>query len=83
MKPRSFAAPAIAVSDPVILGAEVDKVVLVVMAGKTPREVVRRAVNILKDSGVDVLGVVLNNADEVLPYHYDYGYYGYSHEEEK
>jgi hypothetical protein len=26
-----------------------------------------------------MLGVVLNNAENVLPYYYDYGYYGYSH----
>ncbi len=73
------AAPVIAVSDPVILGSEIDRVILVVMAGKTPREVVRRAKDILTDSGVNVLGVVLNNVDEVLPYYYDYGYYGYSY----
>ena len=71
------AAPVIATSDPMILGSEVDGVLLVVMAGKTPREVVKRAKDILIDSGVKMLGVVLNNAENVLPYYYDYGYYGY------
>ncbi len=71
-------APVIVVSDPIILGSEVGGVLLVVMAGKTPREVVKRAKDILADSNVKILGVVLNNADEVLPYYYDYRYYGYS-----
>jgi capsular exopolysaccharide synthesis family protein len=77
------AAPVIAVSDPIILGSEVGGVLLVVMAGKTPREVVKRAKNILADSNVHILGVVLNNADEVLPYYYDYRYYGYPGTDEK
>lgn len=77
------AAPVIAVSDPIILGSEVDRVLLVVMAGKTPREVVKRARDILTDSNVKVLGVVLNNVDRVLPYYYDYGYYRYSYGGEK
>lgn len=73
------AAPIIAVSDPIILGSEVDGVLLVVMAGKTPREVVKRAKDILVDTNVKILGVVLNNVEEVLPYYYDYRYYGYSY----
>lgn len=77
------AAPVIAVSDPIILGSEVGGVLLVVMAGKTPREVVRRARDILVDSKVKILGVVLNNVDEVLPYYYDYRYYGYPGTERK
>ncbi len=72
------AAPVIAVSDPIILGSEVDGVLLVVMAGKTPREVVKRGRDMLVESNVKLFGVVLNNANEVLPYHYDYGYYSYS-----
>jgi len=72
-------APVVAVSDPIILGSEVDGVLFVIMAGKTPREVVKRAKDILVDSNVNVVGAVLNNVDEVLPYYYDYRYYGYTH----
>lgn len=76
-------APVIAVSDPIILGSEVGGVLLVVMAGKTPREVVKRAKDILADSNVKILGIVLNNVDEVLPYYYDYRYYGYPSTEKR
>jgi Mrp family chromosome partitioning ATPase len=47
----------------------------------TPREVVLRAHNVLEDAQANVVGVVLNNANEVLPYYYDYNYYGYSSKE--
>jgi Mrp family chromosome partitioning ATPase len=55
-------------------------VLLVVQAGKTPRQVVRRAHDLLKTVEANVLGVVVNNAAEALPYYYDYKYYGYDEE---
>jgi len=70
-------APVVPVCDPLVLGPQVDGVLLVVMAGRTPREVVRRARDLLVDVNANLLGVVLNNASEILPYHYDYRYYGY------
>jgi len=70
-------APIIPVSDPLLLSTELDGVILVVMAGKTPREVVKRANDLLKDARSNLLGVVVNNVEEVLPYYYDYKYYGY------
>lgn len=70
-------APVIPVSDPLILSPEMDGVLLVVRAGKTQREVVKRATDLMKDAGVNIIGVVLNNVEEVLPYYYDYKYYGY------
>ncbi len=71
------APPVLPVADPVMLAQEVDGVIIVVMAGLTPREVVRRARDVLDDGRASLLGVVLNNAAEVLPYYYDYSYYGY------
>jgi len=70
--------PVLPVSDTLFLGSEVEAVVLVVLAGVTPREVVQRTKNVLEDSRANIIGVVLNNATQVLPYFYDYKYYGYS-----
>jgi capsular exopolysaccharide synthesis family protein len=75
-------APVLAVSDTLFLCSEMESVLLVVLAGVTPREVVRRAYNILQDSMAPVAGVILNNASQVLPYYYDYKYYGYSQDSE-
>ena len=69
-------APVLAVSDTLFLCSEIETVLMVVMAGVTPRQVVVRARNILLDSNAHVGGVVLNNASRVLPYYYDYEYYG-------
>ena len=75
-------APVIPVSDPMLISSEVDGVVLVILAGRTPRNVALRAKNILIDADANLLGVVVNNLSEVLPYHYYYKYYGY-HESEQ
>jgi capsular exopolysaccharide synthesis family protein len=70
-------APVLAVSDTLFLCSEIEAVMLVVLAGVTPREVVQRSKNILDDSRANLVGVILNNATQVLPYYYDYKYYGY------
>jgi capsular exopolysaccharide synthesis family protein len=75
-------APVLAVSDTLFLCSEIEAVMLVVLAGVTPREVVQRTKNVLDDSRANVAGVILNNATQVLPYYYDYKYYGY-HQESK
>ncbi len=73
------APPVIPVSDPVIIAAETDATLLVVRAGSTPRDVVKRSQNFLNNSRINVLGVVLNNYDEVLPYYYSPRYYSYKY----
>jgi len=75
--------PVLPVSDPMLISSAVGKVAMVVLAGKTPRDVVLRAKNILLDADADIIGLVVNNHSEVLPYYYDYKYYGYSHEPSK
>ncbi|OQX84439.1 MAG: hypothetical protein B6D63_04655 [Candidatus Latescibacteria bacterium 4484_7] len=75
-------APVIPVSDPMLIANEVDGVILVLLAGKTPRNVAIRAKNILIDGNATILGVVVNNLSEVLPYYYDYKYYGYKESED-
>jgi capsular exopolysaccharide synthesis family protein len=70
-------APVIPVSDPLILGGEVDGICLVIKAGETQQEVVTRAVSLIEQSGARLLGVVLNNVKHALPYYYNHKYYGY------
>jgi len=71
--------PVIPVSDPVLIASEADGTLLVVKAGSTPREVVKRAVNFLQNSKINILGIVLNNLEEVLPYYYSSRYYSYGY----
>jgi protein-tyrosine kinase len=72
--------PVLAVSDTLFLCTEIESVLLVVLAGVTPRQVVTRARNVLLDSNARIGGVVLNNAAQALPYYYDYKYYGVQRE---
>lgn len=74
--------PVIPVSDSLVLTGECDGVLLVVMAGTTPREIVKRARDLLQDASANILGLVMNNLRETLPYYYDYRYYGYKREKD-
>jgi len=74
------APPVVPVDDVGILGPHLDGVLLVVLAGKTDRMVVKRAIDILHDVNAEVLGIALNNLHGVLPYYYDYKYYRYRYD---
>ncbi len=76
-------APILPVSDPMLLAGQVDGVLLVVKAGETQKEIVQRAVDILDVNRKQVIGVVLNNVNNSLPFYYDYRYYGYEYRPEK
>ncbi len=69
--------PLLPVSDTMVLAPEAEAVLFVIMAGKTPRDVVVRGKTLLADVNARIAGVVLNNSDGVLPYYYNYKYYGY------
>jgi len=71
--------PLVPVSDPMLLASKVDGVLLVVKAGETQKEVVQRAVEIVDPRKNNVLGVVLNNMTQTLPFYYNYGYYHYEY----
>jgi succinoglycan biosynthesis transport protein ExoP len=73
--------PVIPVSDPLHYVEAVDGIIYMVMAGRTPRDVVKRGVDILRGVGANIVGVVANNLSEVLPYYYDRKYYGYEQRE--
>ena len=69
-------APVLAVSDTLFLSREIEGVLFVVLAGVTPSQVVLRAKESLADARANLIGVVVNNVSQVLPYYYDYKYYG-------
>jgi capsular exopolysaccharide synthesis family protein len=68
--------PILSVTDGVILGRVVDAVVLVIRHGKSNKNIMRRARDLLARSGAPVAGLVLNAVDLNSPEYY--GYYGYS-----
>ncbi len=71
--------PNLPVPDALILGQYVDGVIMVVAAGTTPRETVRRSVELQRHFRENIFGLVLNNRLEVLPYYYHPSHYGYGY----
>ena len=66
--------PVIPASDPVILSQYADWIIYVILAGKTPRETVRKGIESLE--GGKILGVILNDM-EFMPYEYPDAYRTY------
>jgi len=66
----------LAVTDSLILTALVDAIFMVVMAEKTPRQAVLRALSMLRDVKGNVLGVIFNKVNLVRSHYYYYYYYG-------
>jgi capsular exopolysaccharide synthesis family protein len=65
--------PIMLTTEPVILSEMVDGIIVVVLAGKTPREVVQRAI---KDINKEkILGIVLNQIKAKSSYYHSSGYY--------
>jgi succinoglycan biosynthesis transport protein ExoP len=70
--------PVLAVTDAIVLAASADGVVLTVHGGKTPRELVQRSAERLRQAKIPVLGALLNNLDlHQYGYTYKKGYYDY------
>jgi len=67
--------PALSVTDPVILSVEADSIILVIRSGKTTKDALRRAGDLLCQVNARVMGVVVNAIDLGSPDHYYY-YYG-------
>jgi len=80
--------PMIAVTDPSVLGQEVDGVLLVIRSGRTTREIAEKAKSNAEYVHIKLLGVVLNDIDvrnvygSYKYYYYKYYYY-YSEDGEK
>ncbi|HHL40391.1 MAG TPA: polysaccharide biosynthesis tyrosine autokinase [Deltaproteobacteria bacterium] len=64
------APPVLSLADMNVLSKVVDAMILVVRAGKTPRDMVNKAIASLQES--DIAGIVLNGAETTLK---KYGYY--------
>jgi polysaccharide biosynthesis transport protein len=75
--------PVLAVTDAVVLAASADGVVLCVHGGQTPRELVMRSSERLRQSNIPVLGAILNNLDlQQYGYTFKKSYYDYYDNEE-
>jgi capsular exopolysaccharide synthesis family protein len=68
--------PVLGFADSVILSTFVDGVILVVLGGRTPRETLQRAKEVLGQVNSKILGVVINR---VNIHRSDYGYYYYQY----
>lgn len=70
--------PVLAVTDAIVLATSADGVVLCVHGGQTPRELVQRSAERLKQANIPVLGAILNNLDlHQYGYTYRKGYFDY------
>jgi non-specific protein-tyrosine kinase len=72
--------PVLAVTDAVVLGRQVDGVLMVADAGKTREHALAQATAELQKTGANVLGVALNRLNPRRGQHYYYYYY-YSEED--
>src|SRR5258706_11368282 len=76
--------PVMAVTDSIVLAANADGVVLCVHGGHTPRDLVQRAAERLRQSNIPVLGALLNNLDlQQYGYSFKKSYYDYYDEESR
>jgi polysaccharide biosynthesis transport protein len=75
-------APNLAVPDPLILGRAVEGMLYVIKAGSTVRKAAEYGVKVQREARDNILGVLINDAGEILPSYYGYGYrtYGYAGE---
>ncbi len=55
------ASPLLSFADSLLLASRVDGVVLIVRAGETPREVIRKGIESLQSLGAHIVGGILNN----------------------
>jgi len=69
--------PVLGFADTMIISTSVDGVILVVWGGKTPRETLQRAKEVLHQVNAKILGVVINRIDIQRS---DYGYYYYKYQ---
>lgn len=69
--------PVIAVTDSAILSRLADAVIVAIHGGRTHRDVVKRAIDVVQNVGGHILGVILNNVNIFRASYYDYYYYSY------
>jgi len=72
--------PLAAVTDSMLLARIVDGVCLVIKGGETSKEVISRAIDLMRNAQAHILGAVINNIDLTKKsYYYYYQYYYYSY----
>ena len=71
------APPVLGFADSVVLSTSVDGTILVVQGGKTPRETLQRAKDVLSQVNARILGVVINRVNIRRGGYDGYGYYYY------
>ncbi|MEI9477812.1 MAG: polysaccharide biosynthesis tyrosine autokinase [Deltaproteobacteria bacterium] len=71
--------PVLGFADSIILSTSTDGIILVVLGGKTPRETLQRAKDVLHQVNAKILGVVINRVNiqrsDYAYYYYRYHYY--------
>jgi len=73
------APPVVPVNDALVIGRHVDSILYLVKAGETPRDVVKRGLELVKTSTARPPAMIVNNLKEVLPYYYKPKYYKYDY----
>jgi polysaccharide biosynthesis transport protein len=73
--------PLQAVTDAVVLSRRVDGVIMVVRAGKTMRDELKRSSRQIRDVGGRIFGIIVNEFDSTNRGAYYYSYYGYGADE--
>lgn len=77
------APPVLSVTDTVVLNRLVDGVVLVVAAGDTHKDTVRKALKALNKIEVNLLGALISKMDVKRSSYYDYYRYGYTYGDDR
>jgi Mrp family chromosome partitioning ATPase len=75
--------PNLAVPDPLIIGRVVEGVLYVIKAGSTVRKAAEYGVKVQREARDNLLGVLLNDAGEILPSYYGYRASGYGRSPEE
>ncbi|HLY18070.1 MAG TPA: polysaccharide biosynthesis tyrosine autokinase [Bryobacteraceae bacterium] len=70
------APPLLGFAEPLQMATAVDAVVVVARAGETDRKAVASVLATLSRLRANVLGLVLNEVNQEMSYHYQYGYHG-------
>ena len=70
--------PLLAVTDALIIGAQVDNTLLVTKAETTKKDDLAHVLDLLEKGNIKPLGIILNNFDQIKSKRYGYKYgYGY------
>lgn len=75
--------PVIPVSDPLIIADAADGIYWIMKAGYTKKKMIKHAIEMLGEKSEKIVGTVINNSKNVMPYYYDYNYYGGKYKQDR